>query len=184
MPLIATAAQLRAILPAGDATSTDAELANALDVAEAALQDACNVSFTPKMTTETLQRSMLRWAKVTAITATAVNGTAITTPADVRVVDGRYISRRQFDMNVDGYRTIQVTYTHGWSTPPAPVVQAVLRLARYYLLEDPSNLFERATSISTEDATYSLVTPGVRGASFPIPEANAVVNRYGYPNPH
>lgn len=73
-----------------------------------------------------------------------------------------------------------VLYRHGYEETPLPIKRAVLLLTRHYLTIDPTDIDERATSKTTEMASWSLVTPGVRGAIFPIPEINQIVSDYSY----
>ncbi len=79
-----------------------------------------------------------------------------------------------------GAANVEVVYEHGLDEPPAPVVRAILRLAAFYLTENPLTYDERASSIHTEEADYTLVTPGLRGAVFALPEVNAVIQEFGF----
>jgi hypothetical protein len=75
-----------------------------------------------------------------------------------------------------GVGNYEIVYEHGFPYPPPRVSRAALLLAKRWLVDGPYD--DRATAISTEDGTFSLVTPGVRGAMFDIPEVNAVVAEY------
>ena len=140
------------------------------DVATARIEDACHVAFTEREAVETV---------------TAENGFALLSrPRVIQVLKvdnvadggGPYPTGRiALD---DGEHS--VLYRHGWEETPLPIKRAVLLLTRHYLTIDPTDFDERATSKSNEIASWSLVTPGVRGAIFPLPEVNQIVSDYAY----
>lgn len=143
------------------------------EVALARLEDACGVAFVPQTKTEQVTGSngfgLLDMPRV--IEVVTIDGTA---DGSGPYPEGRI----PLD---DGVHT--VVYEHGWQTPPLPIKRAVLLLIRHYLTTDPTDFDERATSKATEMASWSLVTPGVRGAIFPIPEVNQIVHDYTYVTP-
>lgn len=151
----------------------EAVIENARDTATARLEDACGVAFTER------ERQEL---------ATGRNGFALLEmPRVIRVleVDNEEIDEGPYP---DGLvpledETHSVLYRHGWEVTPLPIKRAVLLLTRHYLTTDPTDFDERATSKTTEMAAWSLVTPGVRGAIFPIPEVNQIVSDYSYATP-
>lgn len=77
-----------------------------------------------------------------------------------------------------GRQNIVIAYEHGYASPPGPVTNAAVRLARYHLVGDPTNYDERATHMDTGEASYDLVVAGVRGAMTPLPEVNQVIMDY------
>lgn len=140
------------------------------DVATARLEDACHVAFTEREAVEN---------------ATGVDGYALLSRPrvievlkvdNVAVGEGPYPDGR-IPLEVGQH---SVLYRHGWEETPLPIKRAVLLLTRHYLTIDPTDFDERATSKSNELASWSLVTPGVRGAIFPIPEVNQIVSDYAY----
>lgn len=155
-------------------TYTTQQMVNVRLLVEQALEDACGVAFVPRYRIDTIRTRgslMLDRPKVTALRTIAVNGTA----GDASAYD--------FDPSgvVYGtfYRgsTVTVGYEHGWTSPPARISNAALLLARRWLIDGPAD--DRATSLTVEGTgTFSLVTPGMRGVMFDIPEVNAAVQQY------
>jgi hypothetical protein len=169
---------------------SDDELVAKRTLAEEALEDACYVSFVPRFRRQVLDCPALERGRMRNLREVKVNGSALTTTANVRVVDQRSIPMRQFFTDFYGGsvqslpsnltpQIVEVAYEHGWDEPPPLVSRAVESLARFFLTPNPSDYDQRATSISTDEAHYSLITPGVGGAIFALPEVNAVVERYG-----
>lgn len=163
-------------------TFTPAQIRAARDWAEDILERACHVAFRPRYCREKLDGSgngsifLSNPRPIAALTA-SVDGTSVTV-GDIDIdPDGLFNSDTDW---ARGRRNVSVTYVHGYEAPPEPIRSACVRLARYHLLEDPSNMIERATSYTTEEATFTLVTPGIRGAETPIPEVNAVIDQYRY----
>lgn len=140
------------------------------DVATARLEDACGVAFTERETTEQATGrdgfALLTWPRVTQVVS--VDGDPVGT--------GPFPTGR-IPLEAGDH---SVVYRHGWTETPLPIKRAVLILTRHYLLVDPTDFDERATSKSNEVASWTLVTPGVRGAIFPIPEVNQIVSDYAY----
>lgn len=140
------------------------------DVATARIEDACHVAFTEREAVEI---------------ATGVDGFALLSrPRIIEVlkVDNVAVGEGPYP---DGRIPLEdgdhsVLYRHGWEETPLPIKRAVLLLTRHYLTIDPTDFDERATSKSNEMASWSLVTPGVRGAIFPIPEINQIVSDYAF----
>jgi hypothetical protein len=52
-------------------------------------------------------------------------------------------------------------------------------LTKVWLIKGP--LDDRLTSLSTDDGTFTLLTPGVRGSVFGIPEVDATLAQYRVP---
>jgi len=140
------------------------------DVATARIEDACGVAFVERETVEiaTGRDGFALLSKPRVIEVLKID--------NVSAVSGPYPEGRiPLD---DGDHSI--LYRHGWEVTPLPIKRAVLLMTRHYLTTDPTDFDERATSKSTEMASWSLVTPGVRGAIFPIPEVNQIVSDYSY----
>lgn len=75
---------------------------------------------------------------------------------------------------------IEVRYRHGHHATPPRVARAAMILAREYAYQsERGNTPDRATSLDTEAGSFRLVTAGVGGALYGLPEVNAVVQEYG-----
>lgn len=79
----------------------------------------------------------------------------------------------------EGTGNVEVAYVHGYESLLAAVLP-VRDLAAYLLTASATDLEDRATTMTTEAGTYSLVTPGVRGATFPLPSVNSFVTEHGF----
>jgi hypothetical protein len=148
----------------------EARIVEARDLATARLEDACRCSFSPRETTETVE---------------AVNGWALLANplvSEVLTVDGEEVNTGPYPSGriplAGGEH--EVTYRYGHEELPLPIRRAILLLTRHMLSVDPTDFDERATSKTTELAAWSLVTPGMRGAIFPIPEVNQIVSDYAF----
>ena len=163
----------------------DADVRAARLLAERALEDACGCAFVPRYAREVLDGTgapgddlLVSAPFVRAVRSVAVNGTAWAS-GDVSAVvpqdHGALYSPSGF---IAGRFAVAVEYEHGMEYPPGEVALAALRLAEWALVDSPVD--PRASAITNPDGTYQLlVTAGMRGAVFSVPEANAVVQRYG-----
>lgn len=149
--------------------ATQAQAAIAL--ASSALVDACRCQFEPTVLTETVTtvngRALLSWPLVASVDE--VDGS----PATVTFTRAGEITLP------DGTHTVK--YTHGHAAVPARIKRACLLLVRHLVKVDPTDWDNRSTFKSNELASWSLVTPGVKGAITPIPEVNQVIADYGFP---
>lgn len=173
---------IKGSLPVSMQTTTNRELSEAREWAEDLLEQACGVAFRPRYGKETVDGTasadlLLSTPAALKVLSASVGGEAIATGEVSPQLTGSLYREAGW---ARGRENVTVAYVHGFSSPPAPVRRAAVKLARAYLIEDPSNLNERATSISTEEATYSLVTAGVRSARTSIPEVNQVIEEYGF----
>jgi hypothetical protein len=147
---------------------------------EQALEDACGVAFVPRYARETLGglgRTSLftTWPRVTAVRSVLWDGVAITDLSTVVPLNtGGFYYPTGWTL---GHGNYEIAYEHGHERAPKRVRHAAIRLAKRWLVEGPVD--DRATSFSNDDGTYSLVTPGLRGMLFDLPEVNAVVEQYG-----
>jgi len=178
--------QIESGLPKGVSPST-AELRTARDWAEGWLEHECGVAFRPRYGSERLNGDgrtdlFLRRPKVLSVLAASVDGEdldAETLEAVIVEPDGTLYRQNGWSC---GRRNVAVSYVHGYEQVPEAGMRAAIKLAKFLLTPDPSNRDERATRIDTEEASYSLVTAGVRGAIFSLPEVNAFVSEYSYPS--
>lgn len=76
-----------------------------------------------------------------------------------------------------GIQNVTVEYVHGWDEVPGEISEAALRVARSQLV--PSNIGERATSITSDAGTILLATAG-RGAFQPygLPLVDSILFDY------
>lgn len=176
-----TIAQARTVKPLDNTTLyTVAKIAEARTLAEQALEDACGVAFVPRYRRETVdgngRDTLLLKPRPRSIRSLTVGGTAVTgTDLTAIVVKPTGELYRAAGWTL-GNGNVVIGYEHGHDLPPLRVGRACLLLAKLFLVDGPFD--DRATSISTEDGTFSLVTPGLRGSAFGIPEVDAVVQRY------
>lgn len=174
-------AEARGVTPLNDTVKyPDARIIEVRTLVEEALEDACGVAFVPRFKRERVSghghgELALTQPRVIAIRSVKLDGVAVTDAATVIPSSAGVVYYPAYWTG--GFGNYEVAYEHGYTTPPARVRHAALRLAKRWLIEGPVD--DRATSMSTEDGTFSLVTPGVRGALFDIPEVNAVVQQYG-----
>jgi hypothetical protein len=171
----------------GSGTSADnAKLREARAYAERVLEDACGVAFRPRYAREVRDGDgstslMLYRRRPLQLISVSVGGTALTSSelADVELSSSGLLYRA--GAWASGFENLDFAYIHGYRSPPEPVSRAAVKLARSFIVKSPSNFDERATSVTTDEAHYSLVTPGVRGAHTSIPEVNRVIEEYGQP---
>lgn len=180
-----TLAALRRADPLGDADEyPDEDLEDARAAAESALEDAAGVAFVPRHGYARLDGTgrcelLLPDPGVLRVRAVTVDGEALDQDAlDALEVYGDEGIVYRADGWSQGRRNVVVQYEHGYRPVPGRVPEAVRQLVRHVLVDSPVD--DRATSVTNEDGTVQVfVQPGVRGAIFAIPEANAVVRQYG-----
>lgn len=165
-------------------TPDTATLRAARDIAEQLLEAECGVAFRPRYAREVLDGSgqnkiLLRHPKVSAIRSGSVDETALTV-GDLKLyeVAGAVWSDERW---VEGAQNVDIAYEHGFKVVPAQASRVCALLARHIATKRPSNMDDRATSYSTDEATYSLITPGVRGMATAIPEVNAFIEAWRFP---
>lgn len=76
-------------------------------------------------------------------------------------------------------RAISITYTHGYSTVPADLSNAIALLAASLVKDGPFD--DRGYMVTDDGGAVRLLTAGVGRASFSIPEVQAALNRYRVP---
>lgn len=153
-------------------------------------ESICGASFVPRWNRTVLDGSSaalflpyLRILSVSAIeerTVGTTTWTAFTAAqlADVFILRTGQIVRESLGTFTPGIQNWRVTYSYGWSYPPAMIREAALRAARHQAVYSPVN--ERAISISSEQGSTSLWTPGYSGrgsAIHPLPEVDRVLRQ-------
>jgi hypothetical protein len=172
---------LRSIEAKLDKVPSEHAIAEMREIALRSIEDACGVAFRRRYARETLDGTgalelVLRKPQLRRLLSASIEGQAQETdalrvdPAGLLIASSRW---------PEGSANIEVAYAHGYESYP-PAGLPVRDLAAYLLTPSPTNWDERATGVSTESGTYSLVVAGVRGAIFPLPSVNAFVeqNRY------
>lgn len=165
--------------------ASDDELIRAREQALDEIERACHVSFRPRYRKERISgngtdRLLLGSRQPRRILSLEVDDSPLSEadidalilePSGVVVRDSTWASGRS---------NIVVTYESGYEFY-TPAQRPVRDLAAYYLTPSPTDWNERATGFSNDLGTYSLVTPGVRGASFPLPVVNSFVEGFCLP---
>lgn len=173
-------AEIRSLEPLGAAARfPDDRLREARAAAEEALEEACGVAFSARVSVCRIDGLgghdlLLPVVEARRVLSLEIDG------EDVGV-DGLEVYPEGVIYRQDGFpvgrRNVRAVVEHGFDVPPARVGHAVKLLCRYLLVDSPVD--DRASSFSNEDGTTTtFVTAGVRGAVFSIPEANAVVHQY------
>lgn len=176
-----TIAQARALKPLDNAVAYPiASLIEARTMVETALEEACGVAFVPRYAREFVSGSggsmLLLRPKVRAIRSIAVNGVALSQSLldTIRVLPtGEAYYPTGWNA---GIANLEVAYEHGHNYPPPRVTQAALTWAKNFLVKGPID--DRTTSLTSEDGTYVLATPGMRGSWTGIPEVDATIAQY------
>jgi hypothetical protein len=177
-------ADARAVSPLQNTTTyPTAKIVAVRTLVEEAIEDACGVAFVPRYTRETLSGVgeadlPLNRARLRSIRSVSIDGETLASAdlAEVGIHSARYINYpNHWDQ---GYSNVIVGYEHGFDFPPARISRAAILLAKRWLVEGPID--DRATSLITEDGTFALTTPGLRGALFDLPEVNAAIEEYNY----
>lgn len=166
-------------------TLTPDDLVRGREYAERWLEDECKCAFRPRYRREQRDgkgRTKIKLERPRPLALRSVTiGTTTLTAAELAAITLKPSGALYRSAGwASGEGNIVVIYEHGFEHPPEPVVNAATRLAAHYLTPNPMSYDERATRIDTEAASYSLVTPGQRGAVHSLPEVNAVVDDYGY----
>lgn len=165
-------------------TYPDARLTQARDMAEEWFEDAANVAFVPRTATETLSGNgetvlFVSRNKVRTLTTAVDLGESID-------VDGvRKAGLRSFyreDGWPEGIANLAVTYTHGFDAPPKRVRDVVMTMAKLEVIDGPyDERTVRRGGGGSDLGTADIVVPGQKGAAFGVPDANAALSLYGYP---
>lgn len=187
-----TLADLRALEPLSDEDAyTSDELRAARDIASHSLERAAGVAFSPQYAREVIiatgnpNRLLLAHPRPLVVRSVKTNDEAwdedrvadlVLDPAGTLQTPGRW----GWSGTWRSFSKVEVVYEHGWTTPPPRASRAAKLLARYWLFDDEEGTIpDRATSLNTEQGSFSLTTAGTRGLRFDLPEVNAVIEDYG-----
>jgi len=176
-----TVAQARALKPLNDtAKYSTADILDARTMVETALEDACGVAFVPRYDRRVFSGSgkttMLLPPRTRVIRSVSNDGVAVGVSG---LESMRFLPTGELyypSVWTWGYGNLEIAFEHGHDFPPPRVVQAALLYAKNFLVKGPID--DRTTSVSSEDGTFALSTPGMRGATVGIPEVDAVINQY------
>jgi hypothetical protein len=157
-------------------------------------EEICGVSFIPRYRREVFNGLggtvlNLHRQKVTAVRsveyrdAGGTTWTALTADdlADVFIDPWGSLIRETTGTFITGRRNIRVGYEHGFDTPPLEIKRAALLATRYELVK--SNINDRAISITTEQGSEQLWTPGLSGrgtAIHPLPEVDRILKLHDF----
>jgi hypothetical protein len=174
-------AQARALSPLSNtATYTTAKLLEARTMVETALEDACGVAFVPRYAKTTVNGSgtstLLLPPRVRSIRSASNEGVAVSAPY---LATMRLLSTGELyypSLWASGFANYELAYEWGYDYPPPRVSQAALLWAKSWLVKGPID--DRWTSMTSEDGTYALSTPGMRGANSGLPEVDQVIHEY------
>lgn len=171
----------RALKPLENTTSYPLEsILAARTLAELALEETCAIAFVPRYARETLSgKGSTKLFTGRPLPRRVISATVAGTPLDAgELAELQVDAARGFIWRQAGWplgdRNIVLEYEHGHPSPPANGPRVALLLAKRYLVDSPVN--DRATSLINQDGTTQfLVTAGVKGAVFDLPEVNAFV---------
>lgn len=165
-------------------TKSAEDIAHGRTLAEEAFEQACGYAFVPRYARTTFSagfNSILPLSRKPLRTIRAVSEVSSLggDPSDVSLSDLALTTSGLYRSGgwLAGPNNVTVGYEYGADEPPERVKRAVLLLAKTWLTTGPID--DRATGIPTENGTITLLTPGIRGTVFGIPEVDAVVEQYG-----
>jgi len=160
-------------------------------LAEQAFEDACQRAFVPRTATETIVEDRgNRWLQYTRYDANYATPGRHLAHSDVRrVLSATDSTNTTVDLSgvqlnngwvygLTATGPVTITYEYGADQPPLRVKQAVMSLAREWMVSGP--VTDRQTGIPVEGGgTISLAVPGGRFGTFGIPEVDSTVAQYG-----
>jgi hypothetical protein len=166
--------------PAPAEEVTDADLAAKREIALRSIEEACGVAFRARYHRDVLDGTgsrelLLSRPRVLRILAASVDGEAAA--LDELTVDPAGILLATAGRWSCGRANVEAAYAHGYESLRSAELP-VRDLAAYLLTLSPTDWNERATGMSNEMGSYSLVTPGVRDAIFPLPSVNSFVREH------
>lgn len=170
----------------GQASSYSSELKQAARTAATeAFEREARVAFTPRYARETLDGNgltdlLLPTPRVISARAISIADEALTVEEleDVQVTNTGELYRPAGWPS--GRRNLAITWEHGYVQPPADVSRAIVLIAAHTLADGPWD--DRGYGVTDEGGAVRLLTAGVAGASFSIPEVQATLKRVRYPS--
>lgn len=182
--------QIDQVLARGGTASDYAVLVKeqARTLATDAFELEAGVAFTPRYAHEKFRGEdsytvTLPTPRVRSVRAVSVADTALTVDeladVDVDTKLGQVSRALGWPTGSWGQRNIDVTWEHGWTTPPADVSRAVALIAGAILADGPWD--DRGYGVTEGGGMVRLLTAGVSGAAFSIPEVQAALARHRHP---
>jgi hypothetical protein len=175
-----TIAEARALSALANTTVyPTAAIVEARTLVEMSLEDACGVAFVPRYHREIVSGRgastiLLSRPRVRALRSVNLDGAAITDLATI-VPDPSGVAYYPTGWT-RGFRNYEVAYEHGYDYPPPMATLAALTWAKAILVKGPID--DRTTAFTTEDGTFSMSTPGMRGNYAGIPVVDAFIQQY------
>jgi hypothetical protein len=176
-----TLAEARSLKPLDSLTAyPTAAIVEARTMVETALENACGVAFVPRYGREIVSgdgtTTLMLVPRLRSIRSVSVDGVPIAAPslAGIKVLSSGVAYNPAWWAG--GFANLEIAYEHGHDFPPPRVSQAALLWAKNFLVKGPID--DRTTSVVSEDGTFALSTPGMRGATTGIPEVDAVISQY------
>lgn len=164
------------------ATYSTETKAAARDAATDAFEAEAGVAFTPRYRRATLDGSSdfdlyLPTPRVLSITAGSLNGAALSAGelGELQVEGGSVYREAGWGT---GRRSVTLAWEHGHRTPPADVSRAVAVLAASLLKDGPFD--DRGYGVTDEGGAVRLLTAGISGAAFSIPDVESALARHRY----
>jgi hypothetical protein len=176
-----TLAQARALQPLNNTTTyTTAMVVDARTMVETSLENACGVAFVPRYERRMFSgdgaRSLMLPPRTRAIRSVTVDDVAVDAAglATMRFLptgELYYPSRW-----VSGIGNLEIAFEHGYDYPPPMATQAALTWAKDILVKGP--ISDRATAMTSDDGTFSILVPGLRGAISGLPFVDSFIAQY------
>ncbi len=178
-----TVAQARATDPLNNTVKYPTQaVIDARTFVETELENTCGVAFVPRYGRKILSGeggpTVMLPPRVTAVRSVKVDGVAMAGPdlATIRVLPTgeAYLPSRW----IKGFANYDIVYEHGLPNGPEIVgaSQVALTWVKNHLVKGPID--DRTTAFSTEDGTFSMSTPGVRGAVTGLPYVDSFIQRH------
>lgn len=178
-----TVEQIEAFLDRGGSSAdyTAQSVLNARTVATEALEQECGVAFREKPRTDVLTGTsdtdlLLPVARPLEVTVATIDGTDVLADVMVDTLIGALYRAEGWSSERYG---VTVTYTHGYATTPADASRAIAMLAASLIKDGPFD--DRGFGVTDDGGFVRLLTAGVSGAAFSIPDVEAVRRRYRFP---
>lgn len=175
--------------PLGKAGSSPASYSQdakerARTIATDAFERECGVAFTPRYARLIFDPTfglelVLPTPQVRAVRSVKYGG--VVQPIGDVVVNPRAGSlfRLSAWVGVGLPQSIEIVWEHGWRSPPADVARAITLIASGILKDGPFD--DRGYGVTDDAGFVRLLTAGIGGAAFSIPEVQAALRRHRYP---
>lgn len=158
----------------------------AREIAEQFLEDECGVAFRPRYAHVYLDGTggtdiLLPHPQASSVRSVSVGDEALSGEEleDLALYESGRLYREEGW--TEGRRNVEIIYEHGFDNPPAQARRCAALLARHYATKRLSNLEDRSSRYETAEAIYSLITPGMRGNLTALPEVNAFLQSWQFP---